>query len=337
LPFTPSAEEGGTICFRDDQARTTANALPGPKTEPMTDDDIGIRRLVHRSPFLTAAARRMRAFEWSTRARMRRLTGHVPTVRVGDSTMKVPEDMYWAFAGGQYYERSVTHWIEQLLSLAAEPVFYDIGANYGYYTLLAAPTAGHVYSFEPVSTTLRQLRENVTRNNLDERVSVFPLGLSDHDGTIEINIYNSSGNNSLFPVTSSDSSVHIVRTEPIELVTLDGLVEREGLRPPTVVKMDIEGAELLALRGASSTLARSTPAIVMEFDDSSFVEGGYSRVEILAELDTLGYTVFGLSTDAHDFTLHAREHLDDHSIANVVAVPSRWTAAVLDAAGSGRA
>lgn len=295
-----------------------------------------MRRLVERSPFLTATARRARRLERAARSRVRRLTGRVPTVRVGTCSMKVPEDMYWAFAGGHYYERSVSHWIERLLSLSAEPVFYDIGANYGYYTLLAAPTAGHVYSFEPVSTTLHQLRENVSRNALDERVTVFPVGLSDHDGTIEINVYNSSGNNSLFPVTSSDSSVHIVRTEPIELVALDGLVDREGLRLPTVVKMDIEGAELFALRGAASTLARSTPAIVMEFDESSFVEGGYSRADILDELDALDYAVFGLSYDPHDLTLHPREHFDDDPIANLVVVPSRWTAALLGAPGPDR-
>jgi FkbM family methyltransferase len=303
----------------------------------VSDAVSAVRRFVERSALLTATARRARRIERATRARIRRLTGHVPTVRVGTCSMRVPEDMYWAFAGGHYYERSVSHWIERLLSLTAEPVFYDIGANYGYYTLLAAPTAGHVYSFEPVSTTLRQLRENVSRNGLDDRVTVFPVGLSDHDGTIEINVYNSSGNNSLFRVTSSDSSVHIVRTEPIELAALDALVDREGLRLPTVVKMDIEGAELFALRGAASTLARSTPAIVMEFDDSSFAEGGYSRADILAELDAFDYTVFGLSTDDRDLTLHPREHLEDHSIANLVVVPRRWTAAVLDAAGTERA
>ena len=268
--------------------------------------------------------------------RLRRLTGRVPTVRVGACSMKVPEDMYWAFDRGHYYERNVTHWIERLLSLASEPVLYDVGANYGYYTLLAAPTASHVYSFEPVDTTVRQLRENVSRNALDGKVTVFPIGLSDHDGTVEINIYNSSGNNSQFTVTSSDSSVRIVRTEPIQLVALDGLVDREGLSLPTVVKMDIEGAELFALRGARSTLAASMPAIVMEFDDSSFAEAGYSRADILAELDTLEYAVFGLATDPHDLTLHPRAHLADHSIANLVLVPPRWNSAVL-ASGSDRA
>jgi FkbM family methyltransferase len=244
-------------------------------------------------------------------------------VHVGSYEMRVPDDMLWAFAGGRYYEHNVTLWLDRMLTVESDPVFYDVGANYGYYTLRAAAAAAHVYAFEPVSETYGQLRSNIDQNDLQDVVAAYQVGLSDCPGIAEVNIYNSSGNNSMYLTTSSDPSVTRVGTETIELTTLDELIEAEGLSLPTILKMDIEGAELYALRGARNTIARSQPTLIVEFDEHAFADANYSKEDLLSELDRHGYTIFGLLADAYDSTLYPASEFAAVLVANLVALPQR--------------
>src|SRR4051794_1125409 len=83
------------------------------------------------------------------------------SVPVGSYTLEVPGDMAWCFDGGSYYERNVATWFERIaLSLGGAAV-YDIGANCGYYSLLAAQAGATVYAFEPVDATFETLERNV--------------------------------------------------------------------------------------------------------------------------------------------------------------------------------
>jgi FkbM family methyltransferase len=282
------------------------------------------RALTKQSRFLGFTVSRVRNGGRFVTSRWRRLTGRMAKVRVGSYAMRVPEDMLWAFSGGRYYEHNVIVWFDRMLRIESDQVFYDIGANYGYSTLCAASVARQVYSFEPVSETRRQLRGNIDRNDIQEVVMVYPVGLSDSTGAAEVNLYSSRENNSQYPRTSSDSFLELVGTETIELAALDELVEAEGIPLPTIVKMDIEGAELYALRGAHNTLARSQPILFVEFDEEGFVDAGYTGEDILAELDRLGYMVFGLLNDADDSTLYPRSQFAARRVANLLAVAPRF-------------
>src|SRR6266540_4425061 len=59
-------------------------------------------------------------------------------VKVDRCVLEVPNDMAWAFPDGTYYEKNVIHWFERALTGLGHPVVYDIGANYGFYSLKAA-------------------------------------------------------------------------------------------------------------------------------------------------------------------------------------------------------
>ena len=191
----------------------------------MGGDWARLRALTKKSRLLDSTVSRVRGGGRFVTSHWRRLTGRMAKVRVGTYEMRVPEDMLWAFSGGRYYEHNVIDWFERMLRIENDHVFYDIGANYGYYTLCAASVARQVYSFEPVSETRRQFRGNIDRNNLQDVVTVFPVGLSDAAGSVEVNLYSSSGNNSQYPRTSSDASLELVGSETIELAALDELVE----------------------------------------------------------------------------------------------------------------
>lgn len=190
---------------------------------------------------------------------------------VGDCKISIPYDMRWAFAAGYYYEANVTHWILRLLKAVPNKVFYDVGANYGYYTLLLAPLAEAVYAFEPVSRTRAILERNVVENRL-ENVHVLPFAAGANIDRREIWIFSSSGNDSL--VASHFDHLSTLGTEQIEVRPLDDLIG--AAIPPGLVKIDVEGAEKFVLEGAELILAEHRPVVVMEFIEHQFLEAGYT-------------------------------------------------------------
>jgi len=137
-----------------------------------------------------------------------------------------------------------------LKSCEREDVFFDIGANVGTYTCFAASTldAGNVASFEPEPTNAARLRENLELNGLD--ADIFEIALSDTDGTIDLAIAGTDvgeGEHSIAPDAQTD-------TIQVRTATVDSLVEDDKIFAPSVVKIDVEGAELSVLRGMKKVL-----------------------------------------------------------------------------------
>jgi FkbM family methyltransferase len=235
--------------------------------------------------------------------------------------LAVPAERLWAFQGGRYYETSVSHWLGRLMAATDAPVLYDIGSNIGYYAVEHGPTAGHVYAFEPVANTHAILNENIRINGLQDTVTPVPMGLSDADGTAEIHLWSSSGSNTLFAREFGEAHPHKeIGTETITLGHVDGLVAEGRLRPPHVMKVDIEGAELPALRGARETLRAHLPHLVVECEADACTDAGYTPEELYDELRALDYALVGLSRDPSDLRLHPLAGREGVT-SNLVAFP----------------
>lgn len=137
-------------------------------------------------------------------------------------------------------------------------VVYDIGANVGFYSLLASALvgpAGRVYSFEPVPRNLHFLEQHLHLNGV-KNCSVFDVAVGCVDGTAN------------FDTGPHPSMGHLISGEirtvlKVRLVTLDRLVASGKLPAPDVIKCDIEGGEYDALKGALNTLARFNPVIFL--------------------------------------------------------------------------
>ncbi|MGY6558260.1 MAG: FkbM family methyltransferase [Nitritalea sp.] len=169
----------------------------------------------------------------------------------------------------------------------------DIGANQGEYTLWAARKvgpAGRVYAFEPFPPLFSQLCTHVSLNPaFDERIVCLPLGLAETAGRQML--YTRAGANEGVNTLFQDAQ-HQQPLEVIELDTLDSVCKRQGIKHVDFVKIDIEGAELAALKGAEQTLRKHLPTLLLEVNKKACAAAGYTAEELVGYLQTLGYTRF---------------------------------------------
>jgi FkbM family methyltransferase len=171
--------------------------------------------------------------------------------------------------------------------LARGGVFYDIGANLGFFTLLGAHLVGlqegHVYAFEAAPENAAAIIRNAELNALTN-VTVIAKAVSAHSGRGRLQVVDDQSWSKLEEYGSHPYTEEVI---DVELVAIDDLVAAGDVRPPTVVKIDVEGAELAVLDGMRSTIAAHQPAIICELHDT--------HREFLAMVDELGYRAINLS------------------------------------------
>jgi FkbM family methyltransferase len=147
--------------------------------------------------------------------------------------------------------------VQALFRKALQPgsVVMDVGANVGFFTLLASKlvgNTGHVYAFEPFPRNLYFLERHIRMNALSN-VTVQSFAVTSHTGTAHFE----RGANASQGRLSAGGNV------PIRTVSLDDLLSDTSVRSPTFIKMDIEGAESDALRGAATLLGSTGLTIVL--------------------------------------------------------------------------
>jgi len=138
-------------------------------------------------------------------------------------------------------------------------IVIDCGAHVGVFTHTAlARGASQVVAVEPEPSNLECLRRNFAAEIATGRVIVVGVGVWDSPGTLRLNIAedNSGMNSMAFAVGKTSVEVPVT--------TIDALVARLGLSRVDFIKMDIEGAERPALRGAAQTLKRSKPRLMLD-------------------------------------------------------------------------
>jgi FkbM family methyltransferase len=134
-------------------------------------------------------------------------------------------------------------------------VVFDIGANVGFYTLLASVLVGargRVFAFEPVPRNLDYLKKHLQINGI-KNVSVIEVAVSDCDGVAQFDEGPNHSMGRLAPVGGL-----AVRT-----VSLDEMMRRGELPPPDCIKIDIEGGEMLVLTGARVLLGSRRPTVFL--------------------------------------------------------------------------
>jgi FkbM family methyltransferase len=198
--------------------------------------------------------------------------------------------------------------------LRAGDRFIDGGANEGVYTLLAAALvgpAGRVDAFEPAPLEVRRLRENVARNGLMQ-VQVHEAALADVVGEADFTIERKSSNR----LRRSDDEHAAVKTIPVTTIDAALPIDYE------MAKLDLEGAEALALRGAKHHLALgSPPVLLLELVDRFVRRFGSSAAELAEWLEQWGYELATYDAITNRLTIGGRRLAGSQT--NVFAVVRR--------------
>src|SRR5688572_9449958 len=167
--------------------------------------------------------------------------------------------------------------------LRPDMVFIDVGANQGEYSLFAAKrlTKGRVIAFEPLPSIRTVFEENIRLNNFSN-IKIFEAGLSDKKGTLEIHeVEDEHEGLATFFLGDRKSK----KSFKVPLVKLDEIADGREFTRIDFIKIDIEGGELNALRGAQNTIRRFKPAIMLEINEETYLAAGYRTQDIL---DILG-------------------------------------------------
>jgi FkbM family methyltransferase len=185
-------------------------------------------------------------------------------------------------------------------------VVLDIGANHGFYSIIAAPRIapnGHIYAFEPSKNFYDLIKASVSVNGLGDVISVENLALGDADGEVVLQFdphWSGGGNIGGSRPGDADPAVAAgLESERVKCVALDNYLG-DKLARVDVIKMDIEGAEGIALKGMAKIIDRSRdlkmmlefcPTMMSRFDcDANFV------VQFLSSRDFMCWTINDDST-----------------------------------------
>ena len=174
--------------------------------------------------------------------------------------------------------------------LQAGDVFYDIGANVGFFTIIASKLVGNtgkVYAFEPGKGNANSIRHNARLNDFN-KIEVIEKAVSNTSGEGRLLLAKYSGGHAL---ATADAPPDLAGEVTIDLVSIDDLIAQNRITPPNFVKVDVEGAELDVLKGMSETIKTYQPTIIYEVDDSD--RAGYERKyrELADFLESLNYQV----------------------------------------------
>ncbi len=170
--------------------------------------------------------------------------------------------------GWEAFERPLPHYLFRT-ALAAPGLIIDIGANTGFYSLLAAcASAGNrVLACEPVPAILDILERNIRENQLQDRIRVVQFAIGDRNGSADL--YIPSQEHGLIETSASlryDFKQDHSGRVPVSVRTLDRVLFRPSLmfRRVTLIKIDVEGHEAAVIAGAYRTIRRHRPIVFIE-------------------------------------------------------------------------
>lgn len=209
--------------------------------------------------------------------------------------------------------------------LSKGAVFIDVGANQGEFSVYAASLIGKngkVFAFEPVSSVRQKLSRNITINGFDN-VTICPWALGSKEE--ERSIYGpgdafSDGTYNMGLPTLFKTSERDLPLEQVRVRRLDDVVRETGVDRIDMIKLDIEGGEFEALKGAEAMLRRFRPVLIFEVGRQTCAAAGYAPADILQWMRNVGYrlTVIGETGDIQ----RGEAAFEEGDFHNILATPA---------------
>jgi FkbM family methyltransferase len=233
--------------------------------------------------------------------------GRYETINTGPAAgLRLPRRL----ASAHYAEAPNELPVQQAIAAELRPgdVFFDVGANVGFFSLIASrivsPT-GTVVAFEPVPEIAHQLEANARINGL-KNIRVLNMAVAERDGEMRLQLTAHPGGATLEGFGRPHDRTGTIS---VPARTLDSLIAIGEVPAPSVIKIDVEGAEAAVLVGATATLAKHHPALIYELDASTTSEIEAKAAEVGKLLHSAGYVTKPLPRS------YSGEHLVLHFLA----------------------
>jgi FkbM family methyltransferase len=212
---------------------------------------------------------------------------------------RLPFKSWWLLRNNQIsayllngnYEDATSQFVQRYLQPGM--VMLDIGANQGFFSLMASRligASGRIVAFEPSPRDRGYLKQHL-RLNRCHNVEMVACALGESDGTADLHVVDGTetGCNSLRPPDIAQPT----RVVTVPVRRLDDVLRSSGVAKVDFIKIDVEGAELSVLQGATELLTRSPrPVILAEAEDIRTKPWGYRAADILSKLTTHNYVCF---------------------------------------------
>lgn len=219
---------------------------------------------------------------------------HLRVEPVGSFTVRLREHRMFWLRPALDHEGFMLGALQRLIR--REDVVYDVGANIGLYSrfIVQCFHAAHVFAFEPFESNRRLLQENVEAGDCKGHVTVIPCAIGERDGLADFQVDDLTSNTGRLDAVAHGAPSEsrrqyglrpVVTRVPIHRI--DTLIESKGIAVPDVVKIDVEGAEAMALRGACHLLSTHKPRLVVE------LHGAEVSCQVLDMLWRCGYHCYG--------------------------------------------
>jgi FkbM family methyltransferase len=206
----------------------------------------------------------------------------------------------------------------------------DVGANVGFYSIALGKTVkalgGTLYAFEPVASNWKRIEQAVVLNGLEQTVRPFNIALGDRNGSIQMFMEQdnraSTGNAIIITDNVADQ---LSQNVTARITKLDTFAEEQNIQSCHLIKIDVEGAEVMFLRGGLGFLRKHRPIIYGEFNAYWLKKFGGSFMEVVEILKPLDYRFFK-ETEGSEFLELSQPAEGDE---NVLLAPAETSSSVL--------
>jgi len=213
-----------------------------------------------------------------------------------------PYDGLKTIIHGLNIREPLTNIIRQLLMPG--DCFLDIGANVGYFSALASLTVGEngqVLSFEAAPSTYQRLQV-LANNNLFNNIKTFNCAVSDTNGEVE---FHCGPSDHTGIASMRELGIKASSTIKVQAICLDNILKE--IPPVRLIKIDVEGAEMLVSLGMKHLLQRDKPYIIVEVTDGFLRQLGSNKYELVNYFCDLGYSPFRIQ-----IPLDSYKHKDEY-------------------------
>jgi len=189
------------------------------------------------------------------------------------------------------FERDTYEVIQKLM--VNGKCFFDIGGNIGLISLMVNQICSgdvEIHIFEPAPDNFESLKDNIKINGIDNAILNNVAVSSENGTTLEINIYEDQGYNSVYKL----DRVPFKSKVEVSVLSIDGYIEKQQIRPDTIelIKIDVEGHEYNVLKGASRLLTKYSPKILCEISHANLSKTGLSPRDVIDSVLSYGYRCY---------------------------------------------